>query len=96
MFAQVDRLASEITYVGVGALRVKASLDPMGERAGGGGGVRGHLKGCQQRDDWTRVRFDYSGKRKRKKPLGKSLATSQKQGKVFEMLSFNWVEKSAF
>ena len=37
MFAQVDRLASEITYVGVGALRVKASLDPMGERAGGGG-----------------------------------------------------------
>ena len=49
MFAQVDRLASEITYVGVGALRVKASLDPMGERAGGGGGG-GHLKGLA--DDW--------------------------------------------
>ena len=48
MFAQVDRLASEITYVGVGALGVKASLDPMGERAGGGVGE--HLKGLT--DDW--------------------------------------------
>ena len=49
VFAQVDRLASEITYVGVGALGVKASLDPMGERAGGGG-VGEHLKGLT--DDW--------------------------------------------
>ena len=93
MFAQVDRLASEITYVGVGALRVKASLDPMGERAGGGGGW-GAFKRVDRR--LGRVRFDSSGKRKREKPLRKSLATSQKQGKVFEMLPFNWVEKSAF
>ena len=92
MFAQVDRLASEITYVGVGALGVKASLDPMGERAGGGGW--GAFKRVDRR--LGRVRFDSSGKRKREKPLRKSLATSQKQGKVFEMLSFNWVEKSAF
>ena len=49
MFAQVDRLASEITYVGVGAL--KASLDPMGERGGGGGGE--HLKGLT--DDWDEL-----------------------------------------
>ena len=50
MFAQVDRLASEITYVGVGALRVKASLDPMGERGGGDGE---HLKGLT--DDWDEL-----------------------------------------
>lgn len=84
-------MASEITYVGVGALRVKASLDPMGERGGGGWGA---FKRVDRR--LGRVRFDSSGKRKREKPLRKSLATSQKQGKVFEMLSFNWVEKSAF
>ena len=83
-------MASEITYVGVGALRVKASLDPMGERGGGWGA----FKRVDRR--LGRVRFDSSGKRKREKPLRKSLATSQKQGKVFEMLSFNWVEKSAF
>ena len=54
MFAQIDRLASEITYVGGGALRVKASLDPMGERAGGGVGE--HLKG-KQTTGTSQIRF---------------------------------------
>ena len=59
MFAQVDRLASEITYVGVGALRVKASLNPMGERAGGGGGGLGAFKrlSTERRLDTSQIRL---------------------------------------